>query len=257
MARWHKAAVLLGTVLAVGAGGVAASADEWHTPRTSFQAAAVAVPSAAAPTDVAQARHVDRASGHHTVRVTAAANTALDCDGCAGRAVSLQVVYAGRAHAVLTRNAAVVWADHCQGCTGQAVALQVVLTRSADAVRADNRAFAASTECSGCTVSAVALQFVVVDKRADRLDRRTLTAIEQLAASLTTDTTAPAGSTPSPRTVAGAQRAATAGAAGAAGQDSVAPGPAGAARSTGAEIAGLLRGDLDAPVTMSVRASGG
>jgi hypothetical protein len=146
----------------------------------------------------------------------------------------------------VARNAAAAWADQCQGCFGRAVALQIVVARSAEAVRADNRAFAASAACVGCDVAALALQFVVVDRRGDRPSLHTLAAIEELANALATHTPAA-----SPALGAGPAAARTPTGSPAGGDVGV------AARSTGTEVAGLLRADLTAPVTMSVRVGGG
>jgi hypothetical protein len=256
MTRFRKTAALLGAFLLIG-GGVAGSASGGGVPRTSFEAAALAIPTAAAPIDVRQVRHVDQAMSR-SARVSGAANAALDCDGCVGRAASIQVLFAGAARSVVARNVAAVWAGPCKGCRGRAVALQVVVAASAHSVRADNRAFAATAACAGCRVSALALQFVVVDPTADRIGPVTMARINTVAAGLLRDWPARlprAGLEPAVRSGASAQAAggtasATRGASGGpAVQDS--------AGSTGARIADLLRADLQAPVTVSVRVSGG
>lgn len=252
MMRFRKTAVVLGAVLAVSA-GLAGSASGGPIPRTSYEATALAVPTAAAPSDIVQVRHVDMAMARH-VHVSAAANAAIDCDQCTGRATSLQVLFAGTARSLVARNVAAAWTDQCTGCSGSAVALQVIVAASAKSVKADNRAFAVNAACAGCQVSAVALQFVVVDRHAHHISRRAMTRIYTLAARLLAQLTANAtgtGSAPAaqPQATPRTEAAPAAPSAGPAVQD-----PAG---STGRQVAGILRADLHAPVHTSVRVSGG
>jgi hypothetical protein len=244
MTRFTKASALLGALLVIG-GGVAGSAAGHGVARTSFEAAAVATPTAADPTDIVRVRHTDAAMSR-TVRVSAAADAALDCDSCVGQASSVQVIFAGGARKVVARNVAATWAGGCTDCRGRAVAVQLVVAASASAVRADNRAFAGTAGCTGCDVSAVALQFVVVDPRLDRISAATTEWISTVAGRLAGDRgPAPSGVGVRP------------GARSAAGTSSAEPAAQDSADSTGDRIADVLRTRLRVPVTVSVRVSGG
>jgi hypothetical protein len=104
----------------------------------------------------ARARTYTVSKGGHA---RATATSSVLCDGCTGRAASVEVAYVPRGGAVAD-NVAAAWATGGAGAA-TAVSVQVVVQRPRTDVVATNRALAVSTACTGCTSDAVAIQLVV------------------------------------------------------------------------------------------------
>jgi hypothetical protein len=88
--------------------------------------------------------------------------------------------HARRASALVADNVATAWSASCTGCAGWALSLQVVVARSADAVTAANRALAADVTCVQCATSPLAVQIVVVAPGARRLSAVARAEVDQL-----------------------------------------------------------------------------
>ncbi|QAY64620.1 hypothetical protein ET495_17025 [Xylanimonas allomyrinae] len=116
-----------------------------------------------------------RDGGHARATATASAL----CDGCAGRAATVEVVYVPRGGATAD-NVAAAWASGGSG-TASAVAVQVVVQRPGTGVTASNRALAVSADCAGCTAEAVAVQVVVLTRLDRTVSARTRALLENLA----------------------------------------------------------------------------
>ncbi len=170
-----------------------------------LEAASTAIPSRVGATAHGTIWHVQQ-SRARAVNVDATATSSADCDGCAADAVTLQVVYAGRAGAVVGGNAAVAWTSGCTACRGWALSVQVVVTGSASEEHVGNRALALTAGCRSCAAGAVAVQLVAVVGAAESdggLSSRALAQIvalrDQLAAQLAASTWPPAGRAPAGR----------------------------------------------------------
>jgi hypothetical protein len=116
---------------------------------------------------------VDKAFGvstafHRDVHADTSATTSATCDGCAGKARALQVLYVRRARDTTLDNQAVAWAQ-CESCRAAAVSMQVVVVRGTRAVTANNRALALNAACTDCRTSSLAYQLVVVEEERARL----------------------------------------------------------------------------------------
>jgi hypothetical protein len=150
-----------GTIATVAALVVAGSTSADPPLRHDFTAAAVAIPVAPGTNADDNAIRFETAHGHNA-KIDGVATSALSCNRCSAHALTVQVVYAHRTHALVADNVATAWASQCAGCSGWAVSLQIVVARSANTVTAANRALAFTTVCDQCNVRAAAVQIVVI-----------------------------------------------------------------------------------------------
>lgn len=158
---------------------VAGSTSADPPPRHDFTAAAVAIPVVPGTNADDNAIRFETAHGH-SAKIDGIATSSLSCNGCSAHALTVQVVYARRTHAVIADNVATAWASQCAGCSGWAVALQIVVARSASSVTAANRALAFTTVCDQCNVRAAAVQIVVVAASDREMTPRQMDSIEAL-----------------------------------------------------------------------------
>ncbi|MFD1213137.1 hypothetical protein ACFQ36_13925 [Arthrobacter sp. GCM10027362] len=96
-----------------------------------------------------------------SAKADATATSSADCDGCAGEATTVQVVYYdARKGSATADNIASAWATSCADCSASAVSVQVVVAPRRESVTVNNRAIAVNASCASCSTSAAALQFV-------------------------------------------------------------------------------------------------
>ncbi|QAY69079.1 hypothetical protein [Xylanimonas protaetiae] len=124
----------------------------------------------------AQARTVAVARGGHA---TATATASTVCDGCSGRAATVQVAYVARG-GITADNVAAAWATGTSG-TATSASVQVVIQRPGTDVVATNRALAVGTACSACTTDATAVQVVVLSRRDRKVSVQVQALLQQLA----------------------------------------------------------------------------
>jgi hypothetical protein len=152
--------------LLVGSVGPSSVAHRNAWPRNvDLTASAHPGPAGATVTDEAFNR---RSAGGWQVKADTTAVSSSTCDGCAGAAQSLQILYVPYARDVTLDNAAIAWSQ-CRDCRAGALSVQVVVVRAGSPITANNRASAANVACEGCTTAAAAYQLVVVGKRFERL----------------------------------------------------------------------------------------
>jgi hypothetical protein len=168
------AAAVLASVLVVGVS--ASSRSHWNSTPTDVDL------STAAHADVgrtavedSRARTVTVGRGGHA-RATATSSTV--CDGCSGKAATVQVAYVPRG-GITADNVAAAWASGGAG-TATSVSVQIVVQRPRTDVVATNRALAVNADCAGCTTDSVAVQLVVLS----RLDRKVSNQVQSLLRSL-------------------------------------------------------------------------
>ena len=121
----------------------------------------------------------ERARGKR-VQADAVASSSATCDGCAGTAAAVQVIYVNKARKGTADNLANAWSS-CSNCRSTSVSVQVVVVRPGATLTVQNRAFAVNAACSGCTASAVAIQFVVVTSKQQMFSRQGRQQLETLA----------------------------------------------------------------------------
>jgi hypothetical protein len=169
----RRTAVTAALVIVAVAAGVQGSAAADRGPRPDFDAVALSIPQQ--PGEEDSAHEVSFATARASrVRVSGVATASVTCDGCAGSAVTVQVVGAAAPQRLVARNVATAWSAGCTGCDGLAVSIQVVMAESADALVAANRALALNAACLGCRTQAVAVQFVFLGVSGEDLSSRAL-----------------------------------------------------------------------------------
>ncbi len=186
MKRSVRIAAVLGLAVAVGFGVSAAASADQADPHH-FAATAVAIPATPGAQAQADTTRFDRAETR-TGKVDGVATTSLTCDGCTGKAQTLQVVYLTRNGTFTADNVAAAWASGCTGCAGWSLSLQVVLARATHQVTAANRALALNASCVNCSTAAAAIQIVVVAPSGRRLSPKAIASVyalrQQLVAEL-------------------------------------------------------------------------
>ena len=125
--------------------------------------------------------------GHARATSTASAL----CPGCQGEARTVQVVYAERGD-VAADNVAAAWAS-CAGCRASSLAIQVLVLKGSRAgtVVVTNRALAVNAACQVCETQALAVQFVLSGGKGERMSGRVRALLDDLAAQLGEDLSAP------------------------------------------------------------------
>jgi hypothetical protein len=122
--------------------------------------------------------HVDFVEGVSTHAATTATASAI-CDGCAGIATAVQVLYADRSPALTLDNVAVAWDQGCIACRATAVSLQVVVVNDSGSLTPNNRSLALNAACKLCNARSGAYQLVVSFNGQDRLSSATLRSLKQ------------------------------------------------------------------------------
>ncbi|HEX5017013.1 MAG TPA: hypothetical protein VFX15_05455 [Actinomycetes bacterium] len=129
------------------------------------------------PTSVADAHdsayRVDTAEGVR-VRAATTSTASATCRRCAGRAVSVHVLYLDHVPVMRVDNVAVAWTQGCARCRATAVSIQVVVVTDPGAMSPNNRALSITAACKHCRARAAAYQLVVSGESAKRLSGATL-----------------------------------------------------------------------------------
>jgi hypothetical protein len=120
--------------------------------------------------------HVDGTFWSNTDAATTATASAV-CRGCAGEAVSVQVLYLQRSPRMKLDNVAVAWTQGCDSCTASALSLQVVVVSGPGTLVPSNRALALDAACAQCHATAAAYQLVVAASGRGSLARLSPTAL--------------------------------------------------------------------------------
>jgi hypothetical protein len=144
-----------------------------------FDLVASANPGVTGSTDTDRTAMFERARGKR-VQADAVASSSATCDGCAGTAAAVQVIYVNKAKKGTADNLANAWSS-CSNCRSASVSVQVVVVRPGATLTVQNRAFAVNAACSGCTASAVAIQFVVVTSKHQMFSSKGRQQLEALA----------------------------------------------------------------------------
>lgn len=167
------AGVATGVALLLLASGVTSSVAQPWTRTQDSDLAASAEPTAADPVVTDDAYHLISASWQQLKADTTATTSAI-CDGCAGQATALHVLYLSHPRSTHLDNTAVAWTQQCQSCSAAALSVQVAVVRGHGSVTANNRALATNAACGECRSSAAAVQLVVASPHAERLSRSAL-----------------------------------------------------------------------------------
>ena len=168
------AAALLAGAMVVG--GAVSSRSHWNGSPTDVDLSTAAHADVGRTTvEDSRARTVTVSRDGHA-RATATSSTV--CDGCTGRAATVQVAYVPRG-GITADNVAAAWASGGDG-TATAVSVQIVVQRPRTDVVATNRALAVNADCVGCSTDSVAVQVVVLS----RLDRKVSKQVQAMLQSL-------------------------------------------------------------------------
>jgi hypothetical protein len=162
LVRPVSVAVSLAVVLLVGlVPSSSARYDPWQ--RADLDLATAAFPTAAQPRVVDHDVKVGGTyGGSPNVDTAAAAN--VDCDGCVGDALSIQVMNLRQARSPVVDNFAAAWAVGCKDCEAVSFSLQVIVLDAVRTVTANNRALAVNAACESCGSAAAAYQIVIATR---------------------------------------------------------------------------------------------
>ncbi|WP_425956121.1 hypothetical protein [Xylanimonas sp. McL0601] len=174
-------AAIVAAVLVVGASWFPHSRWSWGAQSDADLVTAAHADVGRTAVDDTAARTFTVSRGGHA-QATATSSTV--CDGCTGRAATVEVAYVPRG-GVTADNVAAAWATGTSG-EASAVSVQVVVQRPGTDVIATNRALAVDTACEGCKTDAVAVQVVILTRLDRSVSARTQGMLEDLAAVLGT-----------------------------------------------------------------------
>jgi hypothetical protein len=113
-------------------------------------------------------------------KATATATASAVCPGCAGKAVTVQVLYLHGSSRMKLDNVAVAWTQGCDACRATAVSLQVAVVSGSGTLVPSNRALALNAACAGCAATSAAYQVVVVGSRSSTQSRLSPTALRTI-----------------------------------------------------------------------------
>ncbi|MFP5283409.1 MAG: hypothetical protein ACLGIF_08170 [Actinomycetes bacterium] len=174
------------TSLSVLAGATPAPDDRFYPRRGHLDLLSSAQPGPAAPELSDLAVDVRSRAAGRSIKVDAGATSSAVCDGCTGRAGTVQVVYLRRARTVKADNVATAWSQGCTNCGASAVSIQVVMAPQASVLVPNNRSLALNAACATCTTTAAAYQVVVADN-GGQLSEAARQELEALVADLRQD----------------------------------------------------------------------
>lgn len=163
--------VLCLTLVSGSAGATVGSRDTY--PRKDLDLTASSQPSSAGPKVTDTAMTVTWTFSQVAKADTVATSSAT-CDGCAGDAAALQVLYLPRAAQADLDNAATAWSQQCVECGATALSVQVVVAREASRVTPNNRAMAVNAACERCDSASAAFQLVVLAPEVHRMSDEAL-----------------------------------------------------------------------------------